>query len=113
MGTVTAQYVDGRWLLSVDELHGMGGSVRYLDEVGPLVRESLDQQLGDSAATSSVELAAVLDEPVAIALRELRAAAQARPAGSADLAAAVAAFTKIATVAGMSARDVHYLASLL
>ena len=106
VGTLTVGWSGTSWTVSVDHLRGMGGSVRYLDQLAPRVRASIAAEYG-AAADRAVALVAVLDEDVVTALRAVR-----RTADEPTSAAAVEArkeFGRVAAVAGLSARDVAYL----
>ena len=103
---MTVDWSGDHWQVSVDHLHGFGGSVRFLDQLAPRVKDSIAAQYG-AAADHSVALIAVLDEPVVDALREARATA-AEPTAQRAAAARVA-FGRVAAAAGLSTRDVAYL----
>lgn len=106
VGTLTVAPVRDGWQVSVDHLHGIGGTVRYLDQLAPRVKESIATQYG-AGTDHAVALVAVLDEDVVTALREVRRTSD-DPTSAAASEARIA-FGRVAAAAGLSARDVDYL----
>ncbi|MGH8835148.1 MAG: lytic murein transglycosylase [Actinomycetes bacterium] len=106
VGTLTVTPIRDGWQVSVEHLHGLGGTVRHLDQLDARIKESIAAQYG-TAAGHAVVLVAVLDEDVVTALRAVRRTAD-EPTSAAATEARIA-FGRAAAAAGLSARDVDYL----